>query len=87
MLSCLHRNNPNRPRRQQDSGWSYLVLACATFCQAVSMGILDSFGVLFPVIIRSFNSSRQETGKLFLIEFSKQEILMLATVDGSTGIM
>ena len=63
MLSCFkHDNNPNRSGRQQDSGWSYLVCACATLCQAANMGLVMSFGVLFPVIMKQFNSSRQETG-------------------------
>lgn len=62
ILSCLkHGNGPNRSRRQQDSGWAYLVCACAAFCQAVNMGRNLSFGVLFPVILKEFNLSRQET--------------------------
>ena len=67
MLSCLnYGDNPNRPVRQQDSRWSYLVCACATFCQAINMGLLYGFGVLFPTIIKRFNSSRQETGVFYL---------------------
>ena len=56
------RSSSNRPGRQQDSGWSYLVCACAMFAQAVNMGLVINFGVLFPVIIKRFNASRQETG-------------------------
>ena len=51
-----------RPPRQQDSGWSYLVLACGTLGQVVNMGLVLSYGVQFPAIIKQFHSSRQQTG-------------------------
>ena len=63
MLCSLAQNDHNHHRRKRDSGWSYLVCACATFCQTINMGLSTSFGVLFPVIIKRFHSSRQETGK------------------------
>ena len=64
MLHGLNQNDPNGTRRLQDSGWSSLVCACATFSQAINMGISMSFGVLFPVIIKRFNSTKRETGTL-----------------------
>lgn len=61
LLCTKHDNSRNRPYRQQDSTWSYLVCAGAAFCQAVNMGRNLSFGVLFPVIIKQFNLNRQES--------------------------
>ena len=50
-----------------DSRWSWLVSFCATFCQTVNMGTLRTFGVVFPVLIDHFDSSRERTGELYAI--------------------
>ena len=65
-MICFNQRGPNRPKRQQDSGWSYLVCACAFVCQAGNMGLILSFGVLFPVIMERFNSKRQDIGNIIL---------------------
>lgn len=46
---------------QQDSRWSLVVCICATLCQVLVVGILRSFGVLFPVLMAEFETSRERT--------------------------
>ena len=54
---------------QQDSQWSVVVCICATICQVLVVGILRSFGVLFPVLMAEFESSRERTGKYSCSKF------------------
>ena len=60
---CGKRQVPHR----LDSRWSWLVCFCATFSQTVNIGIVTTFGVLFPVIIERFGSSRERIGELYAI--------------------
>ena len=55
-LCCLAFNG--RP----DTRWSWVVCACAAVSQAMTMGVLFSFGVLFPVFIEHFKETREKTG-------------------------
>ena len=50
-----------------DSRWSWLVCFCATFSQTVNIGIVATFGVVFPVIMEQFRSSRERTGELIYV--------------------
>ena len=56
MIFFFDKNGPNRLRRKQDSGWSSVMYVCAFVCQAVNIGLILNFGVLFPVIVERFNS-------------------------------
>ena len=49
---------------KQDSRWSLVVCISATFTQIINMGILRSSGVLFPVLMQEFGTTRERTGKL-----------------------
>ena len=49
---------------KQDSRWSLVVCISATFTQIINMGILRSSGVLFPVLMQEFGTTRKRTGKL-----------------------
>ena len=53
--------------RRVDSRWSWLVCFCATFSQTVNIGIVATFGVVFPVIMERFDSSRERTGELYVV--------------------
>ena len=84
MSPCLTGDH-NRSCRQQDSRWSYLVCASATFCYAVIMGIVLSFGVLFPAIIKRFDSSRQKAGNILFVTLKFPKLFALG-VEGGSGV-
>ena len=46
-----------------DSCWSWVVCICAALSQAMTMGFLFSFGVLFPVFMEYFRETREKTGE------------------------
>lgn len=62
MFNLFH--NCLKATHQQDSSWSWVVCICAAICQMIYMGILRSFGVLFPTLMEEFQSTRERTGKL-----------------------
>lgn len=50
-----------KARHQQDSKWSLVVCICATLSQVMVLGIMRSFGVLFPVLMAKFETNREKT--------------------------
>ncbi|KAJ7365583.1 hypothetical protein OS493_005698 [Desmophyllum pertusum] len=48
-------------KRFQDSSWSWIVCISAAVCNAVSLGLALSFGVLFPVLMDYFGETRERT--------------------------
>ncbi|XP_078351631.1 monocarboxylate transporter 10-like [Oculina patagonica] len=48
-------------KRFQDSSWSWIVCISAAVCQAVNLGLVLSFGVLFPVLMEYFDETRERT--------------------------
>ncbi|PFX21885.1 monocarboxylate transporter 10-like [Stylophora pistillata] len=50
-----------KARHQQDSKWSFVVCVCAIVTQVMVLGIMRSFGVLFPVLMAEFETSREKT--------------------------
>ena len=49
-----------KARHQQDSKWSLVVCICATLSQVMVLGIMRSFGVLFPVLMAKFETNREK---------------------------
>ena len=49
---------------KQDSVWSWFICFCYTICMIFVDGLTFSLGVFFPVLMDSFNESRERTGKL-----------------------
>ena len=62
-----------KARHQQDSKWSLVVCICATLSQVMVLGIMRSFGVLFPVLMAKFETNREKTGKWVTQPFNSQE--------------
>ena len=50
-----------------DSFWSWVVCICAALSQAITMGFLFSFGVLFPIFMEYFRETREKTGEYSII--------------------
>ena len=50
-------------RKEVDSPWSWLVCICATIIVALFFGVSLSFGVMFPVLMEYFQTTRERTGK------------------------
>ena len=57
-LWCCLRSN-----RKQDSTWSWVVCFSAAICNALNLGFVLSFGVLFPVLLDYFNETKERTGE------------------------
>ena len=55
MASCFGQ-------RKQDSCYSWVVCVSASLATAVTMGLLLSFGVVFPVLLDYFKESKDKTG-------------------------
>ena len=51
---------------RRDSLWSWLVCAAACLSMVIVCGGSYNFGLLLPPLMDHFNSTRQETGNLFL---------------------
>ena len=49
---------------EQDSVWSWFICFCCSICLMMSVGLNYALGVLFPVLMESFDESRERTGKL-----------------------
>ena len=49
---------------KQDSVWSWFICFCYTLCMIFVDGLTFSLGVFFPVLMDSFNESRERTGNL-----------------------
>ena len=52
-----------RNKHHQDSAWSWVVCISAAICNALNLGFVLSFGVLFPVLLDYFNETRERTGE------------------------
>ena len=50
-------------RKEVDSPWSWLVCICASIIVALFFGFSLSFGVMFPVLMEYFQTTRERTGK------------------------
>ena len=50
-------------RKELDSPWSWLVCICASIIVALFFGFSLSFGVMFPVLMEYFQTTRERTGK------------------------
>jgi len=48
---------------KQDSVWSWLICLCSTACMMLTIGFAFALGVLFPVLVDSFNESRERVGE------------------------
>ncbi|XP_067025887.1 monocarboxylate transporter 3-like isoform X1 [Acropora muricata] len=48
-------------RKEVDSPWSWLVCICATVIVALFFGVSLSFGVMFPVLMEYFQTTRERT--------------------------
>ena len=52
-----------RSNRKQDSTWAWVVCISAAICNALNLGFVLSFGVLFPVLLDYFNETKERTGE------------------------
>ena len=50
-------------RKEVDSPWSWLVCICASIIVALFFGFSLSFGLMFPVLMEYFQTTRERTGK------------------------
>ena len=48
----------------QDSVWSWFICLCSSICMMLTLGFSFALGVLFPVLMNSFNENRERTGKI-----------------------
>ena len=48
---------------KQDSVWSWFICFCSTACMMLTIGFAFALGVLFPVLMDSFNESRERVGE------------------------
>ena len=48
----------------QDSVWSWFICLCSSICMMLTLGFSFALGVLFPVLMNSFNENRERTGKM-----------------------
>ena len=46
----------------KDSSWSGIVCVSAAVCNTVNLGMILSFGVMFPVLMDFFDETRERTG-------------------------
>ena len=53
------------PRRKQDSCYSWVVCISGTLGAAATVGMMFSFGVLYPVLLDHFKESKDKTGIAF----------------------
>ena len=53
----------NGPRRQQDSAYSWLVCVSGLLASVTIIGVLYSYGILFPVLLKQFQQGRAKTGE------------------------
>ena len=53
-----------RPYRQQDSAYSWLVCISGLLANALTLGVSYSYGVLFPVLLKEFQQGKAKTGKI-----------------------
>ena len=68
-------------RKEVDSPWSWLVCICATIIVALFFGVSLSFGVMFPVLMEYFQTTRERTGKInAYIKISEGSYSSLVTV-------
>ena len=54
--------NPSSGQRKLDSCYSWVVCICGTLASAVTIGLMFSFGVLYPVLLDHFKESKDKTG-------------------------
>ena len=52
-----------KPYRQQDSAYSWLVCISGLLANALILGVSYSYGVLFPVFLKEFQEGKAKTGK------------------------
>ena len=52
-----------RSNRKQDSTWAWVVCISAAICNALNLGFVLSFGVLFPVLLDYFKETKERTGE------------------------
>lgn len=45
----------------QDSVWSWFICLCSSICMMLTLGFSFALGVLFPVLMNSFNENRERT--------------------------
>ena len=48
---------------KQDSVWSWFICLCSTACMMLTIGFAFALGVLFPVLMDSFNETRERVGE------------------------
>ena len=48
----------------QDNVWSWFICLCSSICMMLTLGFSFALGVLFPVLMNSFNENRERTGKM-----------------------
>ena len=60
---------------RQDSAWSWFICLCSATCMILSVGLAFALGVLFPVIMDSFNESRERTGTLKHMSTLRRQLL------------
>ena len=48
----------------QDSIWSWFICFCTTVRMILTIGFTFALGVLFPVLMDSFQETREKTGEL-----------------------
>ena len=48
---------------KQDSIWSWFICFCSTACMMLTIGFAFALGVLFPVLMDSFNEGRERVGE------------------------
>ncbi|KAL9954134.1 hypothetical protein ACROYT_G041632 [Oculina patagonica] len=51
----------NASTYKQDSVWSWFICLCVTTCMILTLGFAFALGVLFPVLMDSFEESRERT--------------------------
>ena len=73
-----------RNKHHQDSTWSWVVCISAAICNAINLGFVLSFGVLFPVLLDYFNETRERTGEQKESFFSSICLLYLENYPGRT---
>ena len=65
VVRLLRRGKPanQRPYRQQDSAYSWLVCILGFLVNGLILGVSYSYGVLFPVFLKEFQQGKAKTGK------------------------
>ena len=67
---------------KQDSVWSWFICFCFTACMMLTIGFAFALGVLFPVLMDSFNESRERIGKFKCLNLSTLIILVVLLEPG-----